>query len=62
MTGALAVLTLILPDWIEFFSGWGPDQQDGSVERLIVVGLFLFSAAIFMLAAVEWRRMAASEA
>jgi hypothetical protein len=61
ITGVLALITPIFPDWIEFLSGWDPDQHDGSVERLIVVGLFLISAAIFMLAAVEWRRMAASE-
>ena len=61
ITGVLALITPIFPDWIEFLSGWNPDQHDGSVERLIVVGLFLISVAMFMLAAVEWRRMAASE-
>ena len=61
ITGGLALITPIFPDWIEFLSGWDPDQHDGSVERLIVVALFLISAAIFMLAAIEWRRMAASE-
>jgi hypothetical protein len=35
---------------------WDPEQHDGSVERLIVVGLFIVAAAIFALAAVEWRR------
>ena len=61
ITGVLALITPIFPDWIEFLSGWDPDQHDGSVERMIVVGLFLISALIFALAAVEWRRMAASE-
>jgi hypothetical protein len=46
----------IFPDWIELVSGWDPDQHDGSVERLIVVGLFVVAATIFALAAVEWRR------
>jgi hypothetical protein len=35
-----------------------PDQHDGSVERMIVVGLCLLSLAIFSLAAVQWRRAA----
>ncbi len=61
ITGVLALITPIFPDWIEFLSGWDPDQHDGSVERLIVVGLLLVSGAIFALAAVDWRKMAASE-
>ncbi len=60
ITGLLAVITPVLPDWIEFVSGWDSDQHDGSVERLIVVGLFLVTAAILALAAIEWRRTPAS--
>ncbi len=60
ITGLLAVITPVFPDWIEFVSGWDPDQHDGSVERLIVVGLFLVTAAILALAAIEWRRTPAS--
>jgi hypothetical protein len=56
ITGLLALITPIFPDWIELVSGWDPDQHDGSVERLIVVGLFVVAATIFALAAVEWRR------
>jgi hypothetical protein len=56
ITGLLALITPIFPDWIELVSGWDPDQHDGSVERMIVVGLFIVAAAIFALAAVEWRR------
>jgi len=33
-----------------------PDQHDGSVERLIVIGLFAVTAGMFALAAMEWRR------
>ena len=60
ISGLLAVITPVFPDWIEFVSGWDPDQHDGSVERLIVVGLFLVTAAILALAAIEWRRTPAS--
>ena len=60
ISGLLAVITPVFPEWIEFVSGWDPDQHDGSVERLIVVGLFLVTAAILALAAIEWRRTPAS--
>jgi hypothetical protein len=60
ITGLLALITPIFPDWIELVSGWDPDQRDGSVERLIVVGLFLFTVAVFTLAAAEWRRAPSS--
>jgi hypothetical protein len=60
IAGLLALITPFFPDWIEFVSGWDPDQHDGSVERLIVLGMFLLTAAIFAVAAVEWRRTPAS--
>ncbi len=56
VTGVLALITPLWPDWIEFLSGWDPDHHDGSVERRIVFGLFLLTAAFFAAAAVEWRR------
>jgi len=55
-TGILALITPVFPDWIEFLSGWDPDQHDGSVEWLVVVGLFVATLAMFTLAAMEWRR------
>jgi hypothetical protein len=59
----LGFVTLISPDWIEFVSGYDPDRGDGSVERLIVIGLFLVTIVMFALAAREWlqpRKMAAA--
>lgn len=56
LTGLLALITPILPDWIEVITGWDPDQHDGSVEALIVIGLFIVTAIIFGLALAEWRR------
>jgi uncharacterized membrane protein len=60
LTGLLALITPIFPDWIEFVSGWDPDQHDGSVERMIVVGLFVVTIVIIALAAIEWRRTPAT--
>jgi hypothetical protein len=60
ITGLLALITPVFPDWIEFVSGWDPDQHDGSVERMIVVGLFVVTIAMVALAAHEWRRTAAT--
>lgn len=56
ITGLLAIITPIFPDWIEFVSGWDPDQHDGSVEWLIVAGLFVVTLVMVALAALEWRR------
>jgi hypothetical protein len=60
ITGLLALITPIFPDWIEFVSGWDPDQHDGSVERIIVVGLFVVTIVMVALAASEWRRTPAA--
>jgi hypothetical protein len=60
ITGLLALITPIFPDWIEFVSGWDPDQHDGSVEWLIVVGLFVIAVAMIAAAAIEWRRKPAA--
>jgi uncharacterized membrane protein len=62
ITGFLAIITPVFPDWIEFVSGWDPDRHVGSVERLIATGLFLVTIAMFALAAMEWRARAPVEA
>jgi hypothetical protein len=59
-TGLLALITPIFPDWIELVSGWDPDQHDGSVEWMIVVGLFVVTIVMVALATIEWRRAPAS--
>ena len=60
ITGLLALITPIFPDWIEFVSGWDPDQHDGSVEWMIVAGLFVVTVVMVALAAIEWRRTPAT--
>ena len=56
IAGLLTLITPIFPDWIEFVSGWDPDQHDGSVEWLIIVGLFVIAVVMVAAAAIEWRR------
>ena len=56
ITGLLATITPIFPDWIELVSGWDPDHHDGSVEWLIIVGLFAVAVVLSAAAAIEWRR------
>jgi uncharacterized membrane protein len=60
ITSLLALITPIFPDWIEFVSGWDPDQHNGSVEWMIVVGLFVVTVVMVALAAIEWRRTTAT--
>jgi uncharacterized membrane protein len=60
IAGLLALITPIFPDWIEFVSGWDPDQHDGSVEWMIVVGLFVVTVVMVALAAIKWRRTTAT--
>lgn len=57
--GLLLLMTAVFPDWLELAAGWDPDRHDGSVERVIVAGLFLATALLAGRAVVEWRRAAA---
>jgi hypothetical protein len=59
ITGMLAFITAIAPDWIEFVSSWDPDRGDGSAEWLIVAGLCLVTVVLIVAAKKEWRRTAA---
>ena len=54
--GFLAILTLWQRDWIEGTTGAGLDQHDGSLEWLIVTGLFALCALGSGAAYAEWRR------
>jgi uncharacterized membrane protein YidH (DUF202 family) len=60
LTGVLALVTPFFPDWIELISGWDPDQHDGSVESMIVIGLAIITVLTAGLAVVEWRRTPAA--
>jgi hypothetical protein len=56
ITGLLAFVTPIFPDWIELVFGWDPDRSDGSAERLIVAVLCLVTVVLVAAARREWRR------
>ena len=52
----LAVVTALVPDWIERLGGEGGDAGSGGTERAISL-LFLAAAVVLgILARVEWRR------
>ena len=56
LSGLLALVTLLWPDWIEEISGWDPDQRSGALEWLIVTVLAAMAMGCALLARIEWRR------
>jgi hypothetical protein len=50
----LAIVTLFWRDWIEAF-GIDPDNHSGSLEWVIVIGLFVFAGVLWGAATIEWR-------
>jgi hypothetical protein len=53
---ALAMLTMVWPDWIEAVFGVDPDAHSGAVEWSIVLSLGTASVILGALARFEWRR------
>lgn len=60
--GALGVLTLFWPAWIEALTSWDPDRHNGSFEWLIAASLLVLSAAVSLLAVLHGRLLAAAAA
>lgn len=58
--GLLALLTLIVEDWIEVVFGVDPDAHSGTAEWLIVVLLGASVVVGALLAGYEWRRASSS--
>jgi len=56
-TGVLAILTSVVPSWIEV-TGWDPDQHSGYLEWLVVGILGLSCAGSGSLARRQWRHRA----
>jgi hypothetical protein len=52
--GFLAILTLIVPDWIEVVFKVEPDGGNGSLEWLIVAGMALVTLAFAVDARRTW--------
>lgn len=57
VTGVLAVITAVFPDWIEV-AGWNPDRSSGALEWSIVAVLAFVSLASAIAARVQWRHHA----
>ena len=58
ITGFLAFLTAVWPDWIERVTGFDLDKHSGSLEWILVVGCGLAAVLLGSLAGREWRRAA----
>jgi hypothetical protein len=58
VAGALAVLTLAWPDWIEGVFGVGPDRHSGALEWALVAICCATALAFSALARREWQRAA----
>jgi disulfide bond formation protein DsbB len=56
VTSMLFVITLVRNDWIETVFGVDPDNNNGTLEWLIVGVLLAVTIALFILASYEWRR------
>ena len=56
LCGLLAILTLIVEDWIEVLFGVDPDAHSGTTEWLVVVLLGAGVVVSAWLAGHEWQR------
>ena len=57
--GVLGILTIFWHDWIELLTGWDPDQHNGSVEWILVVGLVAVAVTMGLAARRHWRLLTA---
>lgn len=57
VSAALAVVTLVWRDWLEWTFGVDPDQHSGSAEWLIVAVLLTVAVALALFASRRWRTM-----
>jgi hypothetical protein len=56
ISGVLAVLTALRPDWIEGLTGFSPDAGNGLVEWDIVLAFAAVAVVLMLSAWYEWRR------
>ena len=52
----LAVVTALVPDWIERLGGEGGDAGSGGTERVVAIGFLVAAVVLAALARVEWAR------
>lgn len=62
VSGLLAALTVISPEWIEAILGVDPDGGNGIAEWAVVGICGLVAVTCSLLARVEWRRRQAAGA
>ena len=60
VTGIVFVITLVRNDWIEIVFRVDPDNNNGTLEWLIVGVLLVVTITLFILARYEWRRARAA--
>ena len=56
LTSVLSVVTLIWSHWVEMVFGVSLDGGNGMFELLLVVGLFIVTIILFVMARFEWRK------
>lgn len=56
VTGSIALVTAIVPDWIEVVFRVDPDGGDGSLERIVVLSLALGTLVLAAGARLAWKR------
>jgi hypothetical protein len=61
VSGALAVLTLVFPEWIEASTGLEPDAGSGALELLISATMLAVACGTALLARRDRRRLAVTE-
>ena len=55
----LAVVTMLVPDWLERLFEASPDNGSGELEWLISLGFLVLAGVMGLLARREWRRSSA---
>jgi hypothetical protein len=60
LCGFLALLTLFTRGWIEAFTGFNPDNHNGSFEWTIVAALCLVSILLSIAAHADWHRLSSA--
>lgn len=55
--GALALVSVVWPDWLESVFGIHPDRESGSAEWFIALTLAVIAVSMAVLALTEWKRI-----
>jgi hypothetical protein len=57
LAAGLFVLTLISREWIEFLTGWDPDNGSGALEWAIVIVLAVIAVGLGLRARSDWQKV-----